>query len=215
MKMVYAQPGTSIPCFPMFPCGAPGVDQASLQVLPFDGSTWGAPTQLVAYGGQNNYYPTYSPDAAWVMFNRSPSNANSFDAPDAQVWIVSAAGGTPLHMATASSSGGDSWPKWAPDVQPYRGASVMWFTFSSRRAYGLRTAAGAQAQIWMAAFDPARATAGTDPSYPSFWLPFQEADSGNHIAQWVTEVERQPCFVDGDCPSGEFCEGGVCVPVIE
>jgi TolB protein len=139
---------------------------------------------------------------------------NSYDAPDAQVWLVNRAGGAPVRLA-AASTGGDSWPKWAPDVQTYRGGSLMWLTFSSRRAYGLRLATGAMAQIWMTAIDPARAAAGLDSSYPAFWLPFQEIDSGNHIAQWVTNVERQPCFGEGECQTGEFCEDGICVPIIE
>lgn len=95
LKLVYAKPATPPPCFGDF-CGAPGVDQASLQVIQYDGATWGPPTTLVPYAGQNNYYPTYSPDGNWVMFNRSASNANSFDAPDALVWVVSGAGGTPI-----------------------------------------------------------------------------------------------------------------------
>ncbi len=212
-KLVYSRPGVAVPCFGGF-CGAPGVDQGSLEVIDFDGASWGPAATIVPYSGQNNYYPAFSPDTAWVMFNRSPSNANSFDAPDAQVWVVGATGGTPIPMSVAST-GGDSWPKWAPDVQPYRGGSVMWFTFSSRRAYGLRLPSGMTAQLWMAGFDPQRAAAGEDPSFTAFRLPFQELGSGNHIAQWVTNVERQPCSADGDCPSGEFCEGGICLPVIE
>lgn len=91
----------------------------------------------------------------------------------------------------------------------------MWFTFSSRRAYGLRLGAGERAQLWMAAFDPQKGEILTDPSYPAFWLPFQEIDSGNHIAQWTLEVDRQPCTSNGECPTGEFCEDGVCVPKID
>jgi TolB protein len=149
------------------------------------------------------------------MFNRSLSNANSFDAPDAQVWVTTPDGAMTQHLGRASTGGGDSWPKWAQIVQLHQGHSLMWFTFSSRRAYGLRKPAGDPAQIWMAAFDPTRADMGLDPSYPAFWLPFQEPASGNHIAQWTLEVERQPCITDGECPTGEFCEDGVCVPVIE
>lgn len=211
-KMVFAKPAMAPPCFGGF-CGATGVDSASLEILPFDGSTWGAATTLVPFSGQNNYYPAFSPDGTWVMFNRSPSNLNSYDAADAQVWVVAVPGGTPVQLANAST-GGDSWPKWAQIVQLYQGRSLMWITFSSRRAYGLRKGAGEPAQLWMAAFDPGRAEILDDPSYPAFWLPFQEADSGNHIAQWTLEVERQPCTSDGQCPTGEFCEGGVCVPVI-
>jgi hypothetical protein len=213
LNLVVSRPGMTIPCFPGGFCGAPGVDSASLEVVPWNGSMWGSPRSLVAFGGQNNYYPAWSPDNGWVMFNRSPSNTNSFDAPDAEVWIVAGAGGTPIQMARAST-GGDSWPKWAPDVQPYRGGTLMWFTFSSRRAYGLRSTGGTS-QLWMSAFDPAKAASGMDPSTPAFWLPFQEPASGNHIAQWVTTVERQPCTTDMDCGPGEFCEDSGCVPMID
>jgi TolB protein len=174
----------------------------------FSGGSWGEGPELVAFGGQNNFYPTFSPDGNWVLFNRSPSNQNSFDAPDAQVWVVPADGGEAVHLATASS-GGDSWPKWDPTVYMHRSRPLMWFTFSSRRAYGLRLAAGAQAQLWMTAFDPSR---GADPSYPAFWMPFQELESGNHIAQWVTSVDRQPCTDDAQCAGGEFCSEGFCLP---
>jgi hypothetical protein len=93
----------------------------------------------------------------------------------------------------------------------------MWMTFSSRRNYGLRLqglTADAGAQLWMVAFDPAKAAAGQDGSFQAFWLPFQDIDSGNHIAQWVEEVDRQDCD-PGGCPSGEFCEGGTCFPQID
>src|SRR5262249_55171793 len=92
MHMVFAQPAVAPPCFGMF-CGAPGVQQASIQMMPFDGSQWGAAMPLVT-GGGNNYYPSFSPDGGWVIFNRSPTNHDSFDSPDAQVWTVAQAGGT-------------------------------------------------------------------------------------------------------------------------
>jgi hypothetical protein len=96
----------------------------------------------------------------------------------------------------------------------------MWFTFSSRRPMGLRPPAlDAEglpvAQIWMASFDPASAAAGEDPSTAAFWLPFQEPDSGNHIAQWTTEVDRSDCSVDSDCAENELCENGTCLPTID
>ena len=211
-KAVYAKEGVVPPCFGGF-CGAPGVDQASLETIPWDGTAWGTPTTLVAYGGVNNFYPSFSPDAGWVVFNRSPSNANSFDAKDAEVWVVAAKGGAPTKLATAST-GGDSWPKWSPAVQAYKGGSLMWMTFSSRRNYGLRLTDGKTAQLWMTAFDPARAAAGADPSTPGFWLPFQDLGSGNHIAQWVTKVDRKPCTADAEC-NGEKCVDGICKPIIK
>ena len=179
-------------------------------VMPFDGTKWGASTALVSYSGQNNDYPAYSPDGKWVIFNRSPSDANSYDAKDAQVWVVPATGGTPIKLTTAST-GGDSWPKWTATMQTYKSGNLVWVTFSSRRAYGLRSAAGATAQIWMTAFDPSKASSGADPSYPAFWLPFQDLGSGNHIAQWVTKVDRKPCKDSTECPL-QACLDGYCKP---
>jgi Cys-rich repeat protein len=39
--------------------------------------------------------------------------------------------------------------------------------------------------------------------------------TGNHIAQWVERVERMGCMRDMDCPAGEFCDKGMCVPIIK
>ncbi|MBI2390020.1 MAG: PD40 domain-containing protein [Deltaproteobacteria bacterium] len=208
-RAVYAKPQTPPPCIGF--CGAAGVEKASLQVMPFDGTKWGASTTLVPYSGQNNYYPAYSPDGAWVIFNRSPSDLGSYDAKDAEVWVVASSGGTPIKLTTGST-GGDSWPKWTAAMQAYKSGGLVWVTFSSRRAYGLRLAAGSTAQIWMTAFDPAKAKAGADPSYPAFWLPFQDGSSGNHIAQWVTKVDRKPCKESSECPF-QACIDGFCKPM--
>lgn len=211
--VVYSRYGVDPPCIGGF-CGATGVDKAALETVTFDGAAWGPAAVLVPYTGQNNYYPAFSPDGKWVMFNRSPGDLNSYDAPDAQVWVVPAQGGDPIHMALAST-GGDSWPKWTSLVQKYGQGQLLWFTFSSRRAYGLRLAQGAQSQIWMAAFDPQRAAQGQDPSFVAFWLPFQDIASGNHIAQWVEKVVKKPCTDTSDCPADEVCENGECEPGVK
>ncbi|MBL8721692.1 MAG: PD40 domain-containing protein [Myxococcales bacterium] len=211
--IVYAKPSSAPPCLPPF-CGATGVDSSSLETLTLSGSKWGPGKTLVPFGGQNNFYPAFSPDGTWVAFNRSPGNTNSYDSKDALVYLVAGAGGTPVKLANAST-GGDSWPKWTPVVQKYKSGQLLWLTFSSRRAYGLRSADGKTAQIWMTAIDPSKASSGVDPSAPAFWLPFQDLASGNHIAQWVTKVERKPCSSPAECLTGEQCVGGVCRPVIK
>jgi len=214
LHMVFAQP--SSPAF----FATPGVDSAAIGMMHFNGTTWDTPTTLVPFSGQNNYYPAYSPDGSWVVFNRSPSNADSFsnaspdnDAgtyPDGQLWLVSAAGGTAVQLSNAGAP--TSWPKWAPVVHTYYDGKLMWLTFSSARAYGLRLAEWAETQLWMVAIDPARIASGHDASFPPFWLPFQDIGTGNHIAQWSTAVRRASCSVSSACPSREVCKSGTCVP---
>ncbi len=216
LHMAYAKP--SSPAF----FAVPGVSSASIESLHFNGVGWDTPTTLVPYAGQNNYYPTYSPKGDWVAFNRSPSDAESFSnaapdpmqgtVPDGELWAVSSSGGPAIRLSNATNPGACSWPKWAPVVEDYYDGKLMWITFSSARAYGLRLAAGQQTQLWMTAFDPAKAATGVDASYPAFWLPFQDITGGNHIAQWSKSVPRKSCVTVADCDTGEHCANGKCGP---
>jgi hypothetical protein len=209
LHMVYAQGSGVDPT---------GVESASLKTMHFNGTTWDTPTTLVQRVSENNYYPAYSPDGNWVAFDRSPGNHESFSnatsedggVPDGELWAVAATGGTPVRLSTASNPGALSWPKWAPVVHAYYGGSIMWITFSSERAYGLRLAAGEQTQLWMTAVDLTKLGSGTDPSFPAFWLPFQAISGGNHIAQWSLAVVRASCNGGTECPSREVCQDGVC-----
>ncbi len=216
--VVFARPASSACPIPGFCGGNPGISSGSIVTAQV--GSWNTETTLVSANGDNNYYPSISPDGKWILFNKT-NVGDSYDAVDAEVWMVPTAGGTAIRLQNASPpTGGDSWPKWAPFVHNYKGGQVMWLTFSSRRDYGLRLKNSTmaqdskKAQVWMVGFDPAQAAAGNDPSFTAFWLPFQDLASGNHIAQWVEEVDRQEC-TPGDCPTGEFCEGGVCLPVID
>jgi len=213
-KVVFAR--SSDGCSIALACSGPGVGKGNI-VITTAGSWSDAATVAPASGG-NNYYPAFSPDSAWVSYNRSMLS-DSYDAADAQVWVVPAAGGQPIRLAHASPDpGGDSWPKWAPFIHTYKHGRVMWLTFSSRRDYGLRLINSQladdqkRAQVWMVGFDPDQAAAGNDGSFTAFWLPFQDLASGNHIAQWVETVDRQPCTDTSECSTGEFCEGGHCYP---
>jgi hypothetical protein len=216
LHMVFAKP--SSPAF----FAVPGVSSAAIVQQHFNGTGWDMPLTLVPFAGQNNYYPAYSPDGSWVVFDRSPQNAESFSnaapdpdagtVPDGELWAVAQAGGSPVRLSRASDPGACSWPKWAPVLHDYYGGKIFWLTFSSARAYGLRLAAGQQTQLWMVAFDPAKIAAGQDPSFPAFWLPFQAIGSGNHIAQWAITVPRSTCTGNGNCNRGEVCSNGSCVP---
>jgi TolB protein len=211
LHMVYAQSSEMNPT---------GIQSGSISTMHFNGTTWDTPATIVQQTTENNYYPAYSPDGAWVAFDRSPGNHESFSnaspdedagtVPDGELWVVAASGGTPVRLSTASNPGALSWPKWAPVEHDYYGGKIMWITFSSLRAYGLRLSAGEQTQLWMVAVDLTKLGSGTDPSFPAFWLPFQDISGGNHIAQWSTAVVRASCSGGTECPTRESCIDGTC-----
>ncbi len=209
---VFSRPRTMIP----IPAGTPGHDgPADLLLMNWNVSTFGPTRTLVESQGENNYYPSFSPDGNWVLFNRAMANSNN--AADASLWAVRADGsGRPVALTNANGRNptwNNSWPKWTPFVERYVGEleePLLWLTFSSSRDYGLRLRQGSmrRAQLWMAAFRPSSAT--MDPSAPAFWLPFQNLDDSNHIAQWVEAVRRMDCTMDRNCPAGETCVNGRC-----
>ena len=154
--------------------------------------TFGPETPLVS-GSGDNYYPSWSPDGEWVLFNRSSSNANAYNAADATLWVVKADGTQPpIQLAVANVGSGltNSWGRWAPFAQTYKstGERMFWITVSSKRNFGTRLYGVGRPQLWMTPFFPDRAAAAADPSAPAFWLPFQNIVSNNHIAQWTEKV---------------------------
>lgn len=167
----------------------------SIALLTRQGSGWTAPTTLVSgAAGVNNYYPSFSPQDDWIVFNRS--GGDSYSDEDANLYIVKPDGGTPLPLTRLNGSKlSNSWPRWSPFIQKYKETTIYWLTFSSVRDYGLRLKNSSvpvyddrAPQIWMAAFDLTLAAAGKDPSTPPFWLPFQDMSRHNHIAQWTEKV---------------------------
>jgi hypothetical protein len=141
----------------------------------------------------NAYYPSWSPDSQWIAFNRS--GEDSYDDSTARIWVASADGTVaPILLSAADVNTGltNSWPRWTPFSQIYApggstGEQILWLTFASKRAYGVRLAAG-RPQIWMAPFFPERARAGLDATGPAFRLPFQSINTNNHIAQWTEQI---------------------------
>jgi hypothetical protein len=238
----------------------------ALWTVPYTGmGTFGTPAVYLASNGENNYYPSYSPDVpmSFIIFNRvdnmnQGSNCSggfcqddSFSNPAARLMLVSAKGANsaPIDLAIANGSPtaspvplSNSYPRWAPFVQNYRGNKLLWFTFSSTRDYGLRVlnhksgmyqcypadAAetpgsshhGAFApqcqepQLWMAPIFFTEAQGTKDPSGPAFWIPYQDITTHNHTAQW-TQQSVPPPPPPMNQPPGCACQSmtyGACGP---
>jgi hypothetical protein len=246
----------------------------SLWTMSYNAPSFGMPVELVRSAGDNNYYPSISPDGSWIVYNHVPKqktpdntingctvkNGNfagscpndSFSNPKARLTLINPMpGSTPIDLALANGSPettpvdySNSWPRWSPFVQQYQNTKLLWITFSSTRDYGVRVRNhipvngqaqqqcypadsaedpggnhGAsipencqQPQIWMAAINLSGGEMGQigDPSYPAFWLPFQDISTHNHTAQWTAAVVTMP---NGTCAkSGDSCVNMPCCP---
>ncbi len=168
-----------------------------IKIHSWDGDQFGPAVDLVtSVGGQ---FPAFTPDSEWIVFNR-----NGF---------FEAAALSSNLTVQLNQVGDGTWPKLAPNLMEYSGGEVVFMTFATIRNVGLRQSFATQ--VWMTAFDPARAAAGQDPSFAPVHLPWQATEHGNHIAQWATDIPHQSCTIDEDCPPLEFCEDRECVPRVE
>jgi hypothetical protein len=156
--------------------------------------------------GMTIHYPAVSHDGALIAFNKSscPGTATSgygaagcdgYDDISATLWLTSPARRPPaaLNRANGDVNNGNSWPRWSPDRGNFRGQSLYWLAFSSRRRYGLQiNQAGPGAgvpQLWFAAVVIGGEFSSGDVSYSAVWLPNQNivpaSPTGNHVPQWV------------------------------
>ena len=202
----------------------------------------GAPTALLTSNGTDNfYYPSFSPDGSLIVYNHASGGSN-YHNPAARIEVISASSATPARadLTKLNDTGNvtNSWARWAPFVQTYKGKQLLWVTTSSTRNYGLRIDNGGlvncyprespafvtpdfstatnctRTQLWMSAIDldPAAVQAGQDVSHPAFYLPFQDITTNNHLAQWAQQSFTGTCKVSADCSMqpGKCCDNGGC-----
>lgn len=159
-----------------------------------------------------SYYPSISNDSKMVVFNQSACGGtqdsnklatdygnhtcDGYDDSSATLWIVAPTPGSPtrrLDAANGPVNSGNSWPRWSPDKGTFRGETLYWIAFSSRRPYGMQvnytmTGAMGKPQLWIAGVRTGEVIVG-DPSYGAVWLPTQNSKQatpqGNHVPQWV------------------------------
>lgn len=164
------------------------------------------PAQVLLSDGQNNFYPSWSPNGEWILFNKDTTGGDTYDNKNSTTWVIKADGSKPpVRLMAADQQVGitNAWARWAPFPQSLGGSNeqMYWVTIASKRDFGVRfnnTARPFQrpadgepskrSQIWMTPFFPSRAERGADPSAPVFRLPFQDLASSNHIAQWTEKV---------------------------
>ncbi len=150
--------------------------------MSWDGQKLGAPEVLVAREeGVNYYYPAWSPDGEWLVYNRS--TADSYADPDAELWMLSRDGGDPVRLDNANGTGPiqNSLARWAPLPDD----DILWLAFSSRLP--INTETQRVSQIWVTAIDPELIRTGLDPSSAPYWLPGQNVNSDSHLPVWWSQ----------------------------
>jgi hypothetical protein len=186
---------------------------AEIYIVDSDGAQFtGTPRLLVPrVANRTETYPATSDDGAWVVFNETRCDGpptigpygndpcDGYDDPSAHLRLVPSAGGAPIDLARASGTATytSSWPRFSPKHGQFRGKTLYWIAFSSRRPYGVRLAGSidgsTKPQLWFAAVLVDGKTPPTaDPSFAPVWLPSQNDDmsapTGNHVPQWVVKA---------------------------
>lgn len=140
-----------------------------------------------------------------------------------------AGGGCSQSPTAYSGTVAEDQLNYMPTVAPQESGGYYWVVFTSRRLYGntaintpweyeecvTLTSAPAK-KLWIAAIDKNWKTlpAGTDPSFPAFYLPGQELMAGNMRGFWA----KSPCLAAGStgasnvCETDDDCCGGASTP---
>lgn len=150
--------------------------------MSWDGEKLGTPEVLVAREeGVNYYYPAWSPDGEWLVYNRSTGDA--YSDPDAELWMLGRDGGAPVRLDKANGTGSmqNSLARWAPLPDD----DILWLAFSSRLP--INTPKQNVSQIWVTAIDPELMRSGADPSSAPYWLPGQNVNSDSHLPVWWSQ----------------------------
>jgi hypothetical protein len=159
-----------------------------LYVVPYANRAGGMARPLGGASDPNytEYYPSFSPDDAFVEFTRfQGNNGDSYSNPQAEVFVVPSGGGTATRVGAndppacqngAHSPGvGNAWAKWSPRaMSATNGKTYYWLVFSSKRS--------GHAQLYLA---PMTVAGGAvDASYPALYLWNQPATEDNHTPSW-------------------------------
>lgn len=176
--------------------------QADVKIIPYNangggpGGTGGTATSLQGASDPmyNEYFPNFSPDDQLIAFNRTLATQDMYAQPAAEVFVVSANGGTATSLAAnqpAQCSGktspgvSNTWPKFAPApaggvAASSDGFTYYWVTFSSTRGTDPTSAGKTQLYIAGIAVD----SNGNATTYPAVYLWNQDPTVNNLIPSW-------------------------------
>jgi len=181
-------------CTPQYDQPTDVGSRASLYVVPYAGGAGGnaTPVQGASDPSLQDYYPSFSPDDKWLVFNQIPNDDNLYDQPAAEVFVVPAAGGAAARLGAndpPSCSGvtspgiTNSWGKWGPTAYPANGSTYYWLVFSSKRG-GTMTSDGVAAQLYITSL--VQAANGTLTTHGALYLWNQPPTESNHTPAWDT-----------------------------
>jgi hypothetical protein len=170
---------------------------AALYSVPYAGGAGGTATPLngAADPAFQEYYPTFSPDDRWIVFNRIAKDYNLYNQATSELYVLPAAGATPTRLAandppkcSGQKSPGvtNSWGKWAPTALQANGNTYYWIVFSSRRTLGTGIDGGVDhtPQLYMTAM--VIDGKGQSSTYGSIYLWNQPPAEANHTPAWDT-----------------------------
>ena len=185
--------------------GTPNPTVVDILTVPYNEGRGGAATPLAGASDPAvaEYYPDYSADDRFVAFNRVPNMSGyMFYRPDGEIFVVPAAGGSPVRLAAndpptcaIKDPAGplNSWPKWSPVVRSAEGKKYYFLVFASARKSPFLLNVQGQtdkraSQLYMA---PVVENAdGTLTTYPAVYLWNQQnLVNGSGVDAQVSELK--------------------------
>jgi hypothetical protein len=166
-----------------------------IYTIPYNGRMGGQATPLTGASDSAyiQYYPVFSADDRFVAFTRAAATSGnsqlSYSNPDAEVFVVPAAGGTPTRLAAndppaclqePSPGVTNSWPKWSPQAEPSGGKTYYFLVFSSTRDPNAN--GGPQLYATPIVVD----ASGAITSYAALYFWNQPETEHNHTPAWDT-----------------------------
>lgn len=196
-------------------------NEGDIVIMPYNDGAFGPAVPLVAAqpSTEVHFWPTWSPDSKWLIFNSQQCDGAAcvqYNAQKTRLRLVravkddgtAATASTPIELVqgTHDKFKSNNWPKFAPFYQAGRYGFVIYSA-----TYGLGFETGGTPQMYMFGVDMEKAKAGADPSYQPVYLPFQDRTTNNHSAIWTTDIR---CQDDTDCPSDYKCMMSSCTSMM-